>query len=183
MNRPELQSFAEQGMESYRRVAKAVFVYCGDRLLAEDSAQEAMARAWELAESGESPRSLEAWMMTVAFNWCTSQLRRESTGVRVAERLRGDRGVTENARGVAPDGDDDPIRAELSAVVHDAVLALPERQRQVVALHYLADMDVASIAGVFGISQGAVKNALFNARSTLAVTLDMTMPGGVDDDE
>lgn len=180
----DLDDFVNGGMVVYQRVAKAVFVYCGERHLAEDSAQEAMMRAWLLVESGEPPRSLEAWMMTAAFNWCRTQLRRRSTGTRVVEALANEIGVQERTRSLAalPEGQADPIGAELSAVVHDAVLALPERQRQVVALHYLADMDVASTAKVCGISHGAVKNALFNARSTLAESLNTMTPGGVDDD-
>lgn len=180
---PDLDAFVDQGLSVYRRVAKAVFVYCGDRTLAEDSAQEALVRAWELVESGQPPRSLEAWTMTVAFNWCRSQLRRESTGARVVERLTSRVGTDDRLLIVTDPSDTgtDPIRAELSDAVQTAVLALPDRQRQVVALHYLADMDVASTAEVCGISQGAAKNALFNARTTLAETLRSTR-GGVDDD-
>lgn len=180
---PDRAAFVDQGLSVYRRVAKAVFVYCGDRTLAEDSAQEALVRAWELVEAGEPPRSLEAWTMTVAFNWCRSQLRREFAGVRAVEQLTS--GVGSGDRPFfATDPSDvgtDPMRAELSDVVQAAVLALPDRQRQVVALHYLADMDVASTAEVCGISQGAVKNALFNARAALAEILRSTR-GGVHDD-
>ena len=58
--------------------------------------------------------------------------------------------------------------AGLSADVHAAVLALPRRQREVVVLHYLLDEDTPTIASICGISEGAVRNALFHARAALA---------------
>ena len=43
-----------------------------------------------------------------------------------------------------------------------------------VVLHYLLGYDVAAIAAVAGISTGAVKNALFHARASLAEQLGRT---------
>ena len=48
---------------------------------------------------------------------------------------------------------------------------LPPRQRQVAVLHYVEDLTVADIAEVTHTSEGAVKNALFNARRTLAAAI------------
>ena len=52
-----------------------------------------------------------------------------------------------------------------------AVLSLPERQREVVALHYLEDMSTAEIAEIVGSTPNAVRNALHHARTTLACVL------------
>lgn len=52
-----------------------------------------------------------------------------------------------------------------------AVRALPDRQRAVVALHYLDDMAVADVAAVLDVAPGTVKSTLFAARAALAAAL------------
>jgi RNA polymerase sigma-70 factor, ECF subfamily len=56
-----------------------------------------------------------------------------------------------------------------------AVRALPHRQCQVVALHYLEDMSVLDIAQVLDIAESTVKNSLAQARATLAKTLEVAL--------
>ncbi len=50
--------------------------------------------------------------------------------------------------------------------------ALPRRQREVVTLHYLADLPLVEVAAVLGISIGSVKSHLFDARAALRTTLE-----------
>jgi RNA polymerase sigma factor (sigma-70 family) len=52
-----------------------------------------------------------------------------------------------------------------------AVRALPARQAQIVALHYVEELTVVEIANVLGVKEGTVKTSLFRARATLATTL------------
>ena len=48
-----------------------------------------------------------------------------------------------------------------------AVDQLSRRQRQVILLHYLADLSVGDVARVLGLSEGSVKTHLHRARSAL----------------
>ena len=52
---------------------------------------------------------------------------------------------------------------DLRAVVR----ALPPRQQEAVALHYLLDMPVADTAAAMGCNEGTVKSHLARARATL----------------
>jgi len=52
-----------------------------------------------------------------------------------------------------------------------AVAALPRRQREVIALHYVEDLPVADIALALEIAPGSVKSALHDARASLRRTL------------
>jgi RNA polymerase sigma-70 factor (ECF subfamily) len=157
----EAETFAEAAARLHLHLVRVVFLVCGDRELAEECAQEALIRAWSRVDAGASLDSLTAWTTTVALNCCRSQLRRSGAEARALRRL-----VARRATG--------PSEASgLSPEVHRAVLRLPLRQREVVVLHYLLDQDVATIARTAGITTGAVKNALFNARAALAAALDV----------
>ncbi len=87
------------------------------------------------------------------------------------------RGVVERhvARGLT--GGDAPASeaAALAAERRDAVLAalrgLPERQREVMALRYYAELSEAEIADALGISRGAVKSHASRGASALRVAL------------
>jgi RNA polymerase sigma factor (sigma-70 family) len=162
-----LERFSAEVVDLHRTLVRVSYAMSGDAELAEDCAQEALLRAWQRLESGERIDRLEAWSVTVALNCCRSQLRRTTSDRRKAERLVSERATTPPAGRGAPAPattiEDDDVRL--------AVLALPRRQREVVVLRYLLDMDVAGIAESVGRSEGAVKNALHHARSTLARSL------------
>ncbi|MCB1256806.1 MAG: RNA polymerase sigma factor [Microthrixaceae bacterium] len=159
----DAENFAAQALSLYNSIVRAVYAYCGDETLAQDSAQEALARGWQRVDAGASIDSLQAWTMTVAFNWCRSELRRSESRLRdtaKSERLNNEGHAVELA-----------VQSNRSTILShetlEILLTLPERQRQVLALHYLVGMDIAAMAEVAGISQGAVKNALFNGRAAM----------------
>ena len=130
-------------------------VGCGSRAAAEDSVQEALARAWERSERGERIESLAAWVTTAAFNLSRSWLRRT-----VAERRSVARLVSE-----APIDRDD--RDDLQ----EAIASIPRRQRQVIVLRYYLGLPLEEISRVLRIAPGTVKANLFKARKNLAVRL------------
>ena len=53
----------------------------------------------------------------------------------------------------------------------EALRRLPEAQREVVALHYLADLPVVEIADLLGVAEGTVKSRLMRGREALAALL------------
>jgi RNA polymerase sigma-70 factor (ECF subfamily) len=61
-----------------------------------------------------------------------------------------------------------PERADL----RDALATLPRAHREVVILHYLADLPVDEIAQLLDVPVGTVKSRLSRARSALAAKLD-----------
>ncbi|MBA2411708.1 MAG: sigma-70 family RNA polymerase sigma factor [Burkholderiaceae bacterium] len=152
----------------YLRLVRAVALMCGSAAVAEDATQEALTRAWQRAAAGERIRNLPGWVVVVAANEARSVVRRGAAEGRAAERLA--------ARMVSP--------ADLSVGVEmrdlrEAVVALPDRQREVVVLHYFHGDPVADIALLLDISEGGVKNALFKARASLAQALGATKEVGL----
>jgi len=135
----------------------AVALVSGSRAAAEDSVQEALARAWERSERGERIEHLGAWVMKVALNLVRSGLRRLRVERAARERLA--------ARG--------PVEPSVDSGVDlaRALAALPRRQREATVLRYYLDLDVREVARVLGIHEGTAKTTLFRARQALAAVL------------
>lgn len=148
--------------EQYARLVGVVSVTTGSTAVAEDSVQEAFARAWERSRRGHEFEHLAGWVVTVALNHARSGHRRRLTEQR--------------ALALAPPLDppvqpDATTVTDLRLVVRSAVDGLARRQRDAVVLYYLLDVDVATAARLLGISEGTVKTALSRARAHLAAAL------------
>jgi RNA polymerase sigma-70 factor (ECF subfamily) len=127
---------------------------------AEDIAQEAMIvafRRWDEVSALDVPA---AWVRRVCANMATSTIRRRTAEARALVRLGARR--TEHTE-LAPR--DEAFWAE--------VRRLPRRQAQVIALHYVYDLQVVDIAETLGCSASTVKAHLVRARATLATRLDV----------
>lgn len=146
----------------YRQVVATVALVCGSVATAEDSVQEALARAWERTARGEEIERLPAWITTVALNLARSQMRRWRSERRARTRLGALRPEIHDVTGASGE----------AYAVRQALLALPRRQREVTALRYYLGLDVREIAEQLGIAEGTVKAMLFRARQSLARTLD-----------
>jgi RNA polymerase sigma-70 factor (ECF subfamily) len=150
----------------YTKVVATVALVCGSVATAEDSVQEALARAWERLDRGDGIDRLAAWVTTVALNLARSQMRRWRSERRARDRLGP----------LRDDLRDAPAASGEAHAVREALRALPRRQREVTVLRYYLGLDVREIAAHLDIAEGTVKAMLFRARRSLAVTL------GDDDD-
>jgi len=141
-----------------RRVVALAYGLSGSRTAAEELAQDAFMaafRKWNEISEYDDPG---AWVRRVVINCSVSRVRRRVAEVRALTRLA--------SRPTRPD--------ELAPVDADfwrAVRALPARQAQVVALHYVDDRSINDIAAILGIAAGTVKATLFQARKSLAAAL------------
>jgi RNA polymerase sigma factor (sigma-70 family) len=141
--------------EEYARLVRAVTLSCGSLPTAEDAVQEALARGWQRHQRGEQIDHLAGWVVTVALNLTRGGFRRARRHVPLDDR---------------PSVVEEPLRADLIDL-QVAIKALPRRQREVVVLHYYLGFEVRLIAGLLGVSEGNVKNALHRARGSLARAL------------
>ena len=159
---------------SYRVAYRLV----GDRSEAEDLAQEALARAygrWRTVRGHD-----EAWVARVTTNLAIGRWRRRRVA---AERhaAAGDAALLARGDGLPGGRPGGPAEARVDRVdVVRALRALPRRQREVVALRYLADRPEAEVADLLGCSAGAVKQHAHRGLAALRARLG---PGTNDDEE
>jgi RNA polymerase sigma-70 factor (sigma-E family) len=140
------QRFATLAAIGYRVGYRLV----GDRGEAEDLAQEALARAYA-SWSKVAPYD-EAWVARVTANLAIGRWRKHRRLVVAADAHAA---VTPRPHGGRPSArQPDPLeRIELTA----ALRSLTRRQREVVALRYLADLSESDVAAALGCSAGTVK--------------------------
>ena len=136
------------------RLVGSLTLYCGDRAVAEELAQEALVRVWERWDRVSGMASPEAWTYRTAFNLASSWGRRRS-----AERRANRRSLR-----VTTTHTDDPAMVE---TVRSAVAALPQRQRAVVVCRFYLAMTVAETAEALDCAEGTVKSATHQALATL----------------
>ena len=141
----ELETLYRAKLPEFRRVAAAI---AGDRELGRDAVQEAFASAVRRRRDYRGSGTLEAWIWRIVVN-----------AARDARRRRPAASASEEA---ATNGHASLLPLDL----------LTERQREIVFLHYYADLDYAAIADALAISSGTVGATLNAARRTLRQALE-----------
>ena len=145
-----VERFEEEFSDLFLPAFRVALRLLGSIEEAEDVAAEALARAlrsWDRV--GELPYR-KAWVAKVASNLAVDKLRRRPAAIAPPDH------VPDMAEAVA-----------LRLAVGAALTALPRRQRQVIALRYLADLSEADVAVSLGISSNSVKK--HSARAVAAL--------------
>lgn len=153
--------FAEFYRRSKDECLRTLLVSVGDQDTAQDLVDEAFARAcasWRTVSRHPAPT---AWVIRTALNANISRWRR-----RRGEVLVPDPGTVADVPAVsgAYDGSVDPR-------IMAALMRLPVRQRQVVALRLFLDLDTSHVAEVLGVAPSTVKAHLARAITSLRVDI------------
>ena len=156
-------------VERYQRPAYAVALsVTGRHEDAEDAAQEAFLVALDRLEECRSPERFGGWLMTIVRNRSKNLVRREA--------LRETDEVPPGARSKIPTPDRVAETTELRARLREALMGLPQMQRQIVLLHDLEGWKHREIADRLDLPCGTVRSHLHFARKALRSALQR-MPG------
>lgn len=121
---------------------------------AEDAVKDTLLSYLQRAPEFESRESERSWLLTVAANRCRDSLRRAKRHPSVSMDELTELGATDE-----------------HALVLDALMALPEKFRLVLTLHYVEGYSTSEIAGMIGRTPSAVKMRLQKGRRLLEDTL------------
>ena len=134
----EFAEFYESARDDCLRI---VLLNVGDRQLAEDLVAEGFTKAWMSWRKVRDLQAPHAWVVRTALNANVSRWRR-------------------HRREVALDDHDIAMPADQGAAISGELLAalrrLPLRQREVVTLRLLLDLDTETTAKLLGIAPGTV---------------------------
>jgi RNA polymerase sigma-70 factor (sigma-E family) len=149
--------FAEFYRESKDACLFSVLANVGDRDVAQDLVDEAFARAWASWRSVSRHPAPAAWVVRAALNASISRWRHRRREVSLPDPAT----VADPA--TRPGDADSTLEPRIMA----ALTRLPARQRQVITLRLLLDLDTSRTAEVLGISTSAVKAHLARALAVL----------------
>ena len=149
--------FAEFYRSSKDECLFTVLVSVGDQDTAQEVVAEAFARAWASWRTVSKHPAPVAWVVRTALNANISRWRRRRREVSVPDL--GTVADLYAVEGTAGDSVDPRIMA--------ALMRLPARQRQVVALRLFLDLDIGHTAEALGIAPGTVQAHLGRAIATL----------------
>lgn len=124
-------------------------VICRDGDMAQDAVQQAWKRAWRKLGTVRDPDRVKAWLVSVAANEARQIVRSEG------RRRRREHGTLDLA------AQDDIAEVANQRMQLDAVLSTLEvRDRELLALRYVAGLNATEIAALRRSSPGAVRSRL-----------------------
>lgn len=150
----------------YERYHQPLYRYCRSMLRndadAQDALQSAFTGAFTALRRGRREAPVRPWLFRIVHNEAVSVMRRRCPDAEQAEHAeRATSTLEERAEERAEE------RERLRLLMSD-LAELPERQRQALVLKELNGLSHEEIAAVLGASVGAAKQALFEARRSLA---------------
>ena len=153
--------FAEFYQTARDDCLRAIYASVGDRQAAEELTAEAFARAWARWRTVGQHPAPRAWVVRTALNTRVSWWRRYRREVSLPDAL------AEAADRAGRADHDGGLDGAVDPALMGALLGLPTRQRQVVALRIFLDLDTARTAQTLGIAPGTVTAHLARAIATL----------------
>jgi RNA polymerase sigma-70 factor (ECF subfamily) len=164
----DLAAFNELVLEHQALVFNLCLRQLGQRQAAEDAAQEAFISAWKNLAGLRG--SFRPWLLRIAANACTDELRRRGRRPSSSLDLALEAGVPDPPdEGPLPETT--TLQGELRREVEVALQTLPDEQRLAVVLSDLHGLDYAEIAAVMKTSLGTVKSRIARGRARLREVL------------
>ncbi len=136
--------------EQYDKIYRYCYFRLRSRVRAEDITQETFLRFWERKEYQDTGKALR-YLYTIARNLCIDDCRRRQRELVSQELLDERLEAMDASRG--QEGCGELIE---SMAVKEALSALPEEDRELLLLRYVAQVPVSALCGLLGISRFAV---------------------------
>lgn len=144
----------------YERHHQAIYRYCRSILRndydAQDALQSAMMRAYAALCARERDVAVRPWLFRIAHNEAISITRKGGPRETLEQDVEHPVGLEQTVE----------TRERLARLVSD-MQELPERQRAALVMRELSGLSIEEIALALDISQGAAKQTVFEARSSL----------------
>ena len=153
MDKAEFTRRAQACERKLYRVARTLLRRDAD---CEDAVQQALLLAWSKRDSLRQPQYFDTWLVRILINECRA----------IGRRLAREGALLRQ----------DPGAAVEEFPLFDALMALPNRHRIVMELHYVEGYSVAETARMLAIPEGTIKWRLSRGRTLLgqALTREVT---------
>lgn len=151
----------EQLVEKYEHsVLNTIHRYVGDRVEAEDIAQEVFLKVWRHARNFKGRSRFSTWLYRIVVNECLGYRKRHKEKLAPLDATIEKKEVSETPEAEAE-------RRKEAEIVRKAVDELPSRQRIALILSRFEGKSYKEIAQIMGVSLSTVESLIFRARSSL----------------
>ena len=155
-----------------RRILNLIYRSIGDRIHAEDVAQEVFLRVWRAAEDYEPKSKFTTWVYRIAVNLCLDTLKSAHHKQSFMHPcVNGDHPDENDELLFRPDSAPSPeellLAAEESRRIFAALLSLPTNQRVAGVLKKFDGLSYDEISRILGCSTSAVESLLVRAKKNL----------------
>ena len=162
--------FGELCERHAQKVFRVIYRIMRNREDAEDAAQECFLNAFVHLKTFDGRSQFATWLTRIAINAALMKLRK-SRGARevpIDEPYPSSEPVAQREfRHDAPGPEESCSLRERKRIVESAISGLRPRTRNVVELIHLQEHSIKETAQILGISTGAVKSRMFNAKIAL----------------
>lgn len=167
-HRPAFEVLARRHLA---RIAGYAAKFLGDPRAGEDVAQEVLIEAWQLRARYRGQGRLRVFLLTITRNRCRNRARDD-----------GRRAMAGRALGVVASDDlggeqlDRLLEAERDRRVREALLRVPERNREAALLRFDQGLSYADLARVLGVPEVTARSRVFHALRRLREELGEEAP-------
>ncbi len=137
----------------------------GNRVEAEDAAQETFIRAYTRLDTYDPSRKFSSWLLAIASHYCVDVLRRRRMNYVSLDDLPA---MVELAMPPATQPEQVVVSQQDASAVQKLLGVLPPAYRTPVILRYWYDMSYREIAEAMGVPESTIKTRLHRARAKLA---------------
>ena len=156
----------ESLVEEHQAIAfRTAYLITGSAADAEEAAQEAFVRAWLALRRFRRGAEFRPWLLAIVANEARNRVRNRRRREGLAERAAARAGLAAARLRDAPALSDGRLR--------EALAALPERDRSVIACRFVLDLGEQETAAVLGIARGTVKSRTARALDRLRGELEV----------
>jgi len=160
-----------------KRIYNFILKFVGRHEDAQDLCQETFVRAYEKLDRLEDASRFRRWLYAIAANLSRDRLkschyRRTVSLEELPASAAGRRPLPVPPPGAGPAPDEELRRAEVRAIVLEALLRIPESQRLALVLRTYHGMTTVEIAELTGEPPGTIRSRIFHGLRRMQAALD-----------
>jgi RNA polymerase sigma factor (sigma-70 family) len=153
----------ESLVQEHQAIAfRTAYLITGSAADAEEAAQEAFVRAWLALKRFRQGAEFRPWLLAIVANEARNRVRNRRRREGLAERAAHELTWQAPSEEMATPGD---------GRLREALAALPERDRSVLACRFVLDLGEQETAAVLGVALGTVKSRTARALERLRAEL------------
>lgn len=152
-----------------QRLYRVVRAILRDDAETEDVMQDAYVRAYQHLGQFEKRAPFSTWLTRIAVHEALARVRRRSRTQQFD--LTADGEILVNPSDASPNPEQNTSQAELSRMLEEAILSLPEDYRAVLMLRDVEELSTAETAAALSLSEENVKVRLFRGRAMVRKNL------------